>query len=257
MEDPALPTPNSIVRALIILTIKARRHRPFRRIWRKQSGLFHIFGVCIKVRHDGDLNEAHALQLVSRQTAIPVPKLHYAFTHHGTSYIVTQHIDGIMAATRWPFRSKESQARILDQLQSMIQELRSVKPPAGVGVSSVAGGPIYDCRLPRTSHWGPFPTVRDFHQALIDPVDMNTEYAWEPERSDISQLVQFYREAEEKVVLTHGDLSSLNILVRGDDVVAIVDWETAGWLPEYWEYSCTLPKQQEVETIRRKYFGDF
>ena len=35
----------------------------------------------------------------------------------------------------------------------------------------------------------------------------------------------------------HGDLSSLNILVRGDEIVGIIDWETAGWYPSYWEYS--------------------
>jgi len=32
---------------------------------------------------------------------------------------------------------------------------------------------------------------------------------------------------------THGDLSSLSILARGDEVVAIVDWEIAGWCPSY------------------------
>ncbi|KAI1125834.1 hypothetical protein F5Y10DRAFT_246234 [Nemania abortiva] len=37
--------------------------------------------------------------------------------------------------------------------------------------------------------------------------------------------------------MPHGDLSGLNIIVRGDNVVGIVDWETAGWLPYYWEYS--------------------
>jgi hypothetical protein len=29
----------------------------------------------------------------------------------------------------------------------------------------------------------------------------------------------------------------LNILVRGDVIVGIVDWETAGWYPSYWEYT--------------------
>jgi len=34
-------------------------------------------------------------------------------------------------------------------------------------------------------------------------------------------------------VFTHGDLSSLNVLVRGDQIVGIIDWETAGWYPSY------------------------
>ena len=51
-------------------------------------------------------------------------------------------------------------------------------------------------------------------------------------------------------VLTHGDVSKRNIVVaekkKSDSLsegdrsfdVALVDWEMAGWLPEYWEYFC-------------------
>ena len=37
--------------------------------------------------------------------------------------------------------------------------------------------------------------------------------------------------------ITHSDIVARNILVddRGD-VVAILDWEMAGWMPEQWEY---------------------
>jgi aminoglycoside phosphotransferase (APT) family kinase protein len=39
--------------------------------------------------------------------------------------------------------------------------------------------------------------------------------------------------------MTHGDLSPLNILVESEDVptsTGIVDWETGGAYPEYWEF---------------------
>jgi thiamine kinase-like enzyme len=46
-----------------------------------------------------------------------------------------------------------------------------------------------------------------------------------------------------KVYFTHGDLTLGNIMVAGDpgskDIVGIIDWEQAGWYPEYWEY-CKL-----------------
>ncbi|KAJ5719781.1 kinase-like protein [Penicillium malachiteum] len=76
--------------------------------------------------------------------------------------------------------------------------------------------------------------------------------------------------------LTHGDLSSLNILVRGDYIVGIIDWETAGWYPSYWEYTSAhqvnpqnsfwvheidrflqpMPEELAMERIRQQYFGD-
>ncbi|KAI5455828.1 hypothetical protein BGZ63DRAFT_340010, partial [Mariannaea sp. PMI_226] len=77
------------------------------------------------------------------------------------------------------------------------------------------------------------------------------------------------------LVLTHGDLSSLNILVRGDEVVGVVEWETAGWFPSYWEYTCAenvnplntfyadevdrfltpMPNELKMENIKRKDSG--
>lgn len=30
----------------------------------------------------------------------------------------------------------------------------------------------------------------------------------------------------------------MNILVKGDGIVGIIDWDTAGWYPEFWE--CTI-----------------
>jgi hypothetical protein len=41
---------------------------------------------------------------------------------------------------------------------------------------------------------------------------------------------------ERQIVLTHGDLLLRNILVRDAKVLAILDWEMAGYFPEYWEY---------------------
>jgi hypothetical protein len=41
-------------------------------------------------------------------------------------------------------------------------------------------------------------------------------------------------------VLTHGDLSSFNILLRDDEVVGIIDWEITGWSPYYWDAALVL-----------------
>lgn len=45
-----------------------------------------------------------------------------------------------------------------------------------------------------------------------------------PNFPDLPELFEFHRKSGEELVLTHGDLSSLNIMVRGDDVVGIIDW---------------------------------
>lgn len=43
-----------------------------------------------------------------------------------------------------------------------------------------------------------------------------------------SEMIRLQDQPWPMPVFTHGDLGSLNILVRGDDIVRIVDRETAG-----------------------------
>lgn len=40
------------------------------------------------------------------------------------------------------------------------------------------------------------------------------------------------------MIMTHGDLHPRNIIVEGDSmhITGIVDWESGGGYPEYWEY---------------------
>lgn len=46
------------------------------------------------------------------------------------------------------------------------------------------------------------------------------------------------------IYFSHGDLHLSNIIVSGSPgcraIAAILDWEQAGWYPEYWEYCKAL-----------------
>ncbi|KAL6409820.1 hypothetical protein AUP68_06218 [Ilyonectria robusta] len=262
-----------ITRLLVILFVLARNQRYLRWLWKPSPGLMSIFNICIKVKPIASLAEAKAMQYVAQHTSIPVPKVYCAFIYKGDSYTVMSKMNGKMLWYSWKTRTGESKSIILAQLRQMVTELRSVPPLEGTSLSGVDGGPFYDCRLPSRLLWGPYATTRDFHEALANGADLDTEYADLPD--DIHKLFEFYRQSNGQLVLTHGDLSSLNILVEGDDIVGIVDWETAGWLPLYWEYTCAryinpvnifwaaevdrflepMPHELNMESIRQKYFG--
>jgi len=38
------------------------------------------------------------------------------------------------------------------------------------------------------------------------------------------------------IVFTHGDFGPANIIIKDGRVAAILDWEMAGWYPDYWEF---------------------
>lgn len=176
-----------------------------------------------------------------------------------------------MIGSGWVKRSEESKTKLLSQLEKMVREIRKLQPPEGMGVASVDGGPLFDCRVPGLSlRFGPFNTIQDFHRHLR--MGMEFDSRLHPQIQDLIKQ----QSKPWPSVFTHGDLSSLNILARGDDIVGIIDWETAGWYPSYWEYTSAYqvnpqnsfwineidkflqPMSEELamEQIRQKHFGD-
>lgn len=51
-----------------------------------------------------------------------------------------------------------------------------------------------------------------------------------------------YRGVSEDVVLAHGDLNADNIVVsiEGDCIVSILDWDSLGWWPAFWDPMCMI-----------------
>ncbi|KAI1084874.1 kinase-like domain-containing protein [Whalleya microplaca] len=261
-----------LTRLLVVLIIKMQANEYLRHLWKKPVGLHAISNIYIKVKPIDNLTEAYAMQFVAQNTSIPVPKLYCAFVFKGRTYTVMKKIEGDMVGRGWENRTEESRKRILGQIRDMLDQLRSLNPPEGEGIASAEGEAFCDWRLPSKPLWGPFTTIRDFHEALINGINLDVNCQNVP--PDLAELVTFYRQPFGKPVFSHGDLSKQNILVKGDSVVGIIDWETAGWLPNYWEYTCTrgvLPwyafSQEEVDQfllpmhhelgmdmIRRKYF---
>lgn len=211
------------------------------------------------------------MRFISQHTSIPVPKVICAFTRRGLTYIVMERIDGDMVGSGWLKRSAESKTKILSHLKELIQEMRRLSPLQGTAIANVDSGSLFDGRLAGPSlRFGPFGNIVDFHRHLRSGIELHPNL--EPE---INQLIVLHG-GHWPLAFTHGDLSSLNILVRGDKVVGIVDWETAGWFPAYWEYTtaCQVnpqnsfwreeidrfldpqPSELAMEKIRQKYFGD-
>lgn len=254
-------------RFLVLATLKLFRHiRPHR-----SSVLFVSDKICIKSGPLKHISEASTMQFIAQRTSIPVPKIYCAFTRKGRTYIVMERLNGEMLGRGWEARSTESKAKVLSQLKKLVDEMRSI-PPQQQGVSNVNGGPVWDCRLPGTSFChGPFKTIQDFHKYLRGGFDGH------PDNIEASKLVGLQDRPWPPPVFTHGDLSSLNILVREDEIVGIIDWETAGWYPSYWEYTTAwqanpmnyfwrdeidkflepMHEDLEMEKTRQKYFGAF
>ncbi|KAI1415541.1 kinase-like protein [Hypoxylon sp. FL1857] len=198
------------------------------------------------------LTEAATMVFVAKNTSIPVPRVHCSFVYKNRAYIVMERIQGDDLARVWKSLSESDRESIFAQLRSMLQELRAIQPPPGTGVESCVGGSLHDSRMTRSRpRFGPFKTIQDFHLWLRGDLKLEDFPNGFPDREDGHDWEDFKEMAIRQdrpwpaPVFTHGDLNPSNILVRGNKVVGIIDWEFAGWYPPYWEYTsaCYLPLQ--------------
>ncbi|KAK7554202.1 kinase-like domain-containing protein [Phyllosticta citricarpa] len=256
-------------RAAVLTAIAILKHSR-----RHQSGgvLMLSTHLCVKYGPSKSLAEASTMRFVAHHTSVPVPKVHCAFTHNGCTYIVMERIRGHMLGKGWVYRSQESKKLILSQLKSMVEQIRQLPAP-GPEVSNIDGGPLYDPRpsMPGPDlHFGPFATIQEFHEYLRNGMESHSDLP-----QQVNELIHFHDGPWIDPVFTHGDLSSLNIMCENDKITGIVDWETSGWFPYYWEYTVTcqvnpqnlfwseeidkflkpLPKELAMDRVRREWFG--
>jgi thiamine kinase-like enzyme len=133
----------------------------------------------------------------------------------------------------WEVMSWEQRKSIVVQLRDFILQLRALTPlhPGKIHAAGVEFG-IYDPRQ-QNKPFGPFETVDQFHEFI------GVNYL----RQHIDEYPAFqsaFEKCAERAYSTkfsHGDLAPHNITVEDGKVVCIIDWECAGWYPEYWEYT--------------------
>jgi aminoglycoside phosphotransferase (APT) family kinase protein len=193
------------------------------------------FGLVLKLGKLGAAEEAKTIQFIRKNTRIPVPCVVLSATGIWNNYMLMKRIDGELLHSTWEHLSKEQRSHVVEQLRSFVEQLRSLSTPQPPVVSALHNAPCLDARVAGSRTFGPFTTVAAFNDHLID---VSRIYMDEHDLQNIrSQMSDHHR-----IFFTHGDLAPRNIFVKGDKVVALIDWEHAGWYPEY-ERDLQLDKQ--------------
>ena len=116
---------------------------------------------------------------------------------------------------------------IANQLLVILNEMRSHTSKT---LGSVTGGPYNNRFMPFP--WHPPHAFLSTKEYLDHYRNMFLEFCG-PEY--VEELFSHFG-MDAQVHFTHGDLLPHNILVDGSKITAIIDWETAGYYPEFWEY---------------------
>ncbi|KAL1583865.1 hypothetical protein WHR41_07152 [Cladosporium halotolerans] len=194
------------------------------------------------------LLEAQNLSFIADNSNVPVPKTYGTLTEESTgrNFIIMEMVPGEPLSKARPNLTSAEKRDVAEQIQRAMINLRNI-PPAGY-IGSLARQPCADGvfwapdRPADPSLSGPFDTEDDMNQGILRKL----------ESSEHRSYVGFLRTLmlatlhSHRTFFTHGDLQPKNVIVqrstsaRGETSllkIRIIDWEVAGWYPEYWE-SC-------------------
>ena len=181
----------------------------------------------------------------------PAPRLYAMYYDHGDLFIVMQLIPGRTLEMVWEELSEHEKDVLTARLKVAFDDLRMATCPWPNHFGAVDGGPVphhlFFCHDRIPSITGPFSSEEHFNSGLVEQYKKILEMN---ERTD--GKLDFYADYLGHVLhghrstLTHSDVQRKNIILRENvDAGAsgpgrfdpyIIDWEDAGWYPEYWEY---------------------
>ncbi|RAL16156.1 aminoglycoside phosphotransferase family protein [Aspergillus homomorphus CBS 101889] len=172
--------------------------------------------------------EVHTLNMVEQSTSIPAPRAIDVLETPRSSYLLMTRVPGRPIGHFLNTMTDEQIKQAVDDLKTFIAELRRIPRPATeYQICNSQGGGFLDWRIPDSQRGElRFESEADFNRYLTEP-------SGEKVRADAAKSHNIRHD----IVFTHGDLNPRNILAEGGRITGIVDWENAGWFPEYWEYS--------------------
>ncbi|WPH04658.1 Hypothetical protein R9X50_00755100 [Acrodontium crateriforme] len=150
-------------------------------------------------------------------------------------------VEGITLQEAWPNLTEAEKPSIRAQLSRIIVALHDVTHNMSPDtlICSTNGGAVKDRFFRFDYDSGPFTSIQSYNNRLLAAATRQTPqlegYMEGPYRDFLPDNGNVY--------FTHGDITLTNIMVSeisgSISVIAIIDWEQAGWHPEYWEY-CKL-----------------
>lgn len=204
----------------------------------KQIGrlvLEHDFSYVTKSGHRVRPVEAEAMRLVSQHTSVPVPEVLFKIFGPDYGNIDMTLIPGMPLENKWDKLDEETKRSVCRQIWDFILEIRTVPPPVelkGLSQCAADSSPTRDLLLEDLQEPArPLTSDSELRDRIYE------RYLHFGGRRFESQLPDMLPRSDHSV-FTHADIAPRNIMVDEQGrITGILDWEYAGWYPDYWEYA--------------------
>ncbi|KAF2245033.1 kinase-like protein [Trematosphaeria pertusa] len=202
------------------------------------------FGLVLKWS-DGTRLEEVAATMIARSAGFPVPKIvsygeHLDAPHAPVSILMTR-IPGkdLGDPELYEGMTDDDRESIFAELQCILQVMRKWPHPWGKEqICSVLGTAVRSVRIPGHAV-GPFESESEFNDHLFSSISGHSFETREKFEETVG-VAERLRKMRHPIVFTHGDLKHHNIMVLDGHISGFLDWESAGWYPDYWEFTTPL-----------------
>ncbi|KAH6644462.1 kinase-like domain-containing protein [Boeremia exigua] len=181
-------------------------------------------------RHQAELE---SLRILQKYTTIPAPRGVDAVRHSGSSYLLMTGVPGRGIGQMINSMTDKQLDLVAEDLKDYVAQLRCIprNTASEFRICNPLGRGILDWSIGNSQREElRFRTVDAFHHYLAHDLPIRT--------GDQRKIVTDAHSKKHDCFFTHADLNLRNILVdETGRISGIVDWECAGWYPEYWEYT--------------------
>lgn len=200
------------------------------------------FGLVLKWSDGTRLEEVSAM-MVARAAGLPVPKVisygEHADSPHAPVSILMTRLPGKDLGEIYAQLKIEEREIVFAELHSMLQIMRSWPHSwGGERICSILGTAIRSVRVPHHSI-GPCESESEFNDHLISAASDHS-LSQEQFEKKLACAKEMLSNHHHPIVFTHGDLTHHNIMVHDGHISGFIDWESAGWYPDYWEFTTAL-----------------
>ncbi|KDQ10968.1 hypothetical protein BOTBODRAFT_136250 [Botryobasidium botryosum FD-172 SS1] len=182
--------------------------------------------------------EARAMQYIRQETTIPVPRVHMSFSRDNVGYIVMDRVEGETLATASFDLTHEQLTAIATELKGYVEQIARLQPPNPT-FGSWPSGPYFNNYFHEGKGAVALPSFKEFHAYWVKRLGPRSREVFP------TSILDNVCTEDLDVSFMHGDLNLSNIMVKDGKIVSILDWDSLGWYPRFWE----------MMTIRRGYMS--
>ena len=201
-------------------------------------GIYFLpFGLVLKWSEKTAIEEACAMQM-ARAAGMPVAKVISCGYHpkdwQKQSILMTRLPGYEVQNRREALQDRELEEPWLRDVRRCLETMRTWKSPySEERICSVIGTSIRSQHIPNHV-MGPFENKDEMYDYLV--FEARGEHS-DDVKEDLA-LANQIRTKKHRTVFSHGDFQWHQILIdEKGNLTGILDWESAGWLPEYWEFT--------------------